>query len=85
MSTLTIELEQILSELDDRSASALERLVRDAMELARPAQANGVAAVNAQGWPAGYFEQTAGAFAGEPFDLPHDPPPEPTPASTPEC
>lgn len=79
MSTLTIELAQILGELDNHSARALERLVRDAMELARPAQANGAAAVDARGWPVGYFEQTAGSFAGEPFDIPNDPPPDPTP------
>lgn len=78
MSTLTTELAQILNELDDRSARALERLVRDAMELARPAQSNG-AAVAERGWPVGYFEQTAGSFAGEPFDLPDDPPPDTTP------
>ncbi len=79
MNTLTAQLAQILSELDDRSARALEQLVRDAMELAQRAQANGAAAVK-QGWPAGYFEQTAGSFAAEPFDLPDDPPPDPTPA-----
>lgn len=78
MNTLSIELAQILSELDDRSARALERLVRDAMELARPAPANG-AAVDTQGWPVGYFEHTAGSFAAEPFDLPLDPPPDATP------
>lgn len=79
MNTLSIELAQILSELDDRSARALERLVRDAMELARPVQANGAASLNTQGWPVGYFEQTAGSFAAEPFDLPLDPPPDATP------
>jgi hypothetical protein len=77
MNTVTAELAQILSELDDRSARHLERLVREAMELARPSQANG--AVDAQSWPLGYFEQTAGSFAAEPFDLPLDPPPDATP------
>lgn len=79
MNTLTTELAQILSKLDDRSARALERLVRDAMELATPVQANGTAVVATQGWPVGYFEQTAGSFAAEPFDLPLDPPPDATP------
>ena len=83
MNTLALELAQVLSELDDRSARALERLVRDAMELARPAQANGAAPVDARGWPVGYFEQTAGSFADEPFDLPDDPPPDLTP--DPDC
>jgi hypothetical protein len=35
MNTLSIELAQMLSELDDRSTRALERLVRAASELAR--------------------------------------------------
>ena len=52
---LTIELAQILSALDDRSARALERLVRDAMELARPVQANGAATVATQGWMSRVF------------------------------
>lgn len=79
MSTLTIELAQTLSELDERSAQSLERLVRDAMELVRPTQTKGTAAADARGWPTGYFEQTAGSFAGEPFDIPNDPPPDTTP------
>jgi hypothetical protein len=78
MSTLTTELAQILNELDDVSAQALERLVRDAMELARPAQTNGSSA-GARQWPPGYFEQTASSFAGEPLDIPDDPPPDFTP------
>lgn len=78
MSRLTTDLAQILSELDDHSAQALERLVRDAMELARPVRTNGTVA-RAQGWPVGYFEQTAGSFVGEPFDIPDDPPPDSPP------
>lgn len=39
--------------------------------------ANGAAAGG--DWPVGYFEQTAGSFAGEPFDQPDDPPPDTTP------
>lgn len=84
MNTLTAQLAQILSELDDRSARALERLVRDAMELARRAQVNDAAVIK-QGWPAGYFEQTAGSFAAEEFDLPDDPPPDPAPIPDAEC
>ena len=80
MNTLPAQPAQILSELDDHSARALEQLVRDAMELARRAQANDAAAAVMQGWPVGYFEQTAGSFAAEPFDLPDDPPPDPAPA-----
>lgn len=65
--------------LDPGSAAALERVVRSALALAtRAAPANG--AVDANGYPIGYFEQTAGAFADEPFDVAEDLPPKPTPA-----
>ena len=81
MSPLNNELEQTLSELDGHSAVALERLVRDAIALVRPAKANGATPLDAKGWPVGYFEKTAGCFAGEPFDVPSDPPPASTPDS----
>ena len=29
-------------------------------------------AVDAKGWPVGFFEETAGCFANEPFDYPAD-------------
>ena len=70
MSTLTIELAQILSELDECSAQSLERLVRDAMALVRQTQTN---STDVRGWPTDYFEQTAGSFADEPFDIPDAP------------
>lgn len=77
MSAVPQELADTLSKLDSRSASALERLVRDAMALVRSTKRDGSA--DSKGWPVGYFEQTAGCFAGEPFDIPSDLPPEPTP------
>ena len=71
MSTVTLELEQALNQLDAQSATLLERLVRDALALVR--QKNSPSnATDAKGWPAGYFERTAGSFANEPFDLPDD-------------
>jgi len=79
MSTLTKELEQTLNALDGHSAVALERLVRDAIALARPAKVQGTPPLDAKGWPTGYFEKTAGCFAGEPFDIPGDPPPSSSP------
>jgi len=58
----------------------LERLVRDAVALARQSSgASSTSAVDAKGWPMGYFERTAGSFANERFDVPEDPPPAPTP------
>lgn len=71
MSTLTADLQATIAELDPDSASKLERLVRDAMALAQPSKAQPVA-VDAKGWPVGFFEETAGCFANEPFDFPAD-------------
>ena len=71
MSTLTSDLQATIAAIDPDSASKLERLVRDAMALAQPAKAKS-GEVDAKGWPAGYFEQTAGCFADEPFDFPAD-------------
>lgn len=78
MSTVTLDLQATLKELDADSASKLERLVRDAMALVRPATKPAAAgAVDKNGWPVGFFEETAGCFANEPFDFPTDLPLEP--------
>ena len=77
MSTVTLDLQATLRELDSDSASKLERLVRDAIDLAQPAKAKPVE-VDAKGWPVGHFEKFAGCLAGEEWDPPADPPPEPT-------
>ena len=76
MSTLTADLQATLKQLDTDSATKLERLVRDAMALAQPSKVE-PGEVDAKGWPVGYFEQTAGCFANEPFDFPADLPLEP--------
>ena len=73
MSAVPQELEETLSLLDSQSASALERLVRDAMALVRSAKQTGE--VDAKGWPVGYFEKYTGCLAGDDWA----PPPEPTP------
>lgn len=78
MSTLTLDLQAILEKLDSDSASKLERLVRDAIDLAQPSKAKPVE-VDAKGWPLGYWEKFAGCMAGEQWDIPDDPPAEPTP------
>lgn len=79
MSTLTMDLQATLKELDSDSATKLERLVRDAIDLAQPSKAKpaSAGAVDKNGWPAGFFEETAGSFANEPFDFPTDLPLEP--------
>ena len=76
MSTLTSDLQATIAAIDPDSATKLERLVRDAMALAQPSKARPVE-VDAKGWPVGFFEETAGCFANEPFDFPADLPLEP--------
>lgn len=80
MSTLTLDLQATLKELDADSASKLERLVRDAMALVRPVRKSAASgAVDENGWPVGHFEKYAGCLAGEDWEPPADPPPEPSP------
>lgn len=81
MSTLTLDLQATLKELDADSATKLERLVRDAIALAQPSKTKPAAAVavDKNGWPVGHFEKFAGCLAGEDWNPPADPPPEPTP------
>ena len=77
MSAVTRQLESVLSTLDPPSAEALERLARDAMNLVQRSQNSTAASIaGANGWPAGYFDLTAGSFENEPLDAPADPPPE---------
>jgi hypothetical protein len=78
MITVTLDLQATHRQLDADSASRLERLVRDAIELAKPSKATPVE-VDAKGWPVGHFEKFAGCLAGEDWYPPADPPPEPTP------
>lgn len=80
MSTLAFDLQHTLQELDSDSASKLERLVRDAIALARPKTSSPTKTeeVDANGWPIGYFERTFGCAAGEEWELPDDPPPAPS-------
>ena len=65
MTKIAQELNAVLGRLDPERAKRLESLVRDALALASEAAPNGQSA-----WPAGYFDETAGAFAGEKFERP---------------
>lgn len=78
MSNVTSELEETLHQLDARSATLLERLVRDALALVRQGSSPS-GSTDSKGWPLKYFEQTAGSFANEPLEPPDDPPPAPNP------
>ena len=68
MNKIAEELDAKLQTLDQRRAKALAEMVRAAMtaiELEPPIDPMlGVP----QGWPVGYFAQTAGALAGESFE-----------------
>jgi hypothetical protein len=71
MSLLAFDLERLLSQLDSDTAALLERAVRDALALAERRAAS-AAVTDALGYPAGYFEATAGSFANEALDAPAD-------------
>lgn len=81
MSAVCLDLETTLARLDPNAAAMLERIVRDAVALAKIRDRSPATdgPVDARGWPKGYFEQTAGSFAGEPMEVPADPPAEPLP------
>jgi hypothetical protein len=68
---LALDLDRILGQLDSGTAVLLERTVRDALALAERRVANSGAS-DALGYPAGYFEATAGSFANEPLEAPQE-------------
>ena len=71
MSTLAAELDSRLQKLAPAAQAHIEALLHEALALAEatPGQPDGA-------WPPGYFEQTAGAFAGEPLERPAQSPVE---------
>ena len=71
MSTVPMELDQTLRDLDTDTASLLERAVRDALALAQRRR-QAAPLLDDLGYPAGYFEATAGSFADEPLEPPPD-------------
>lgn len=78
MSSVSLDLQATLKEIDADAASKLERLVRDAIDLAQPSKVKS-AEVDEHGWPLGYWDKFAGCLADEPWDLPDDAPAEPAP------
>ena len=85
MSALTLEITETLNALDPKRARALERAIHELLVVVRPDAAIGdsqlpqAGAVDANGWPIGYWEQFAGCLEGEEWDPSPDPPPEPHP------
>ena len=71
MNTLARELDSVLGRLDGETAVLLERAVRDALALAERRAAI-AESTDVLGYPAGYFEATAGSFADEPLDAPDE-------------
>jgi hypothetical protein len=67
MSSLATELDCVLRSVDRETASLLEQAVRDALALAQR-RALGSGPADPLGYPLGYFESTAGSFAGEPLE-----------------
>jgi hypothetical protein len=63
---LARDLDSLLGRLDSETAVLLERTVRDALALAER-RASDAAATDEHGYPAGYFEATAGS---EPLEAP---------------
>lgn len=72
MSSVALELDQTLRQLDSDTAALLERAVRDALALAERRSTRHVEPLDRLGYPVGYFEATAGSFADEPLDSPDD-------------
>jgi len=60
------ELDRRLRQLDRVTAEQVERLVHDALALV----GESAHAPASSQWPESYFERTAGALSGEPFDRP---------------
>lgn len=64
MTAIAVELDQKLQKLDPETAASVERLVRDALQLAEQRKANGSA------WPAGFWEKIREDWGPEPFERP---------------
>jgi hypothetical protein len=71
MNALAQDLDRTLRRLDSETAALLESAVRDTLALAERRSAV-LAAKDPLGYPAGYFEATAGSFANELLDAPTD-------------
>jgi hypothetical protein len=70
MHEIAKELDRQLDQLDSARAAHVERLVREALALAGKNGKSSGSGGNYGEWPDRYFERTAGALAGEPFERP---------------
>ena len=76
MSSVALDLDKMLSRVDEETAALLEQTVRDALAVANR-RAEAAMPVDALGYPAGYFESTAGSFSDEPLESPRELPMQP--------
>ena len=76
MTSLAAEVDRVLNRLDPVTSELFDRAVRDAIALAERTAPAETQAVDAMGYPIGYFEENFGALAGQPFDEPDDTPPQ---------
>jgi hypothetical protein len=84
MTTLEAEIMETLRSLDPLRAKAFERAIHELLLVVRPeAKTGGLVkspvAVDANGWPVGYWESVVGCWADLEFEAPSDPPPAPHP------
>lgn len=83
MTTVSVELENTLRQLDAASASSLEQVVWDVLRLAKQRRGAGSlqnGTLGANGYPPGHFERLTGSWADVDMELPDDPPPDFSPA-----
>ncbi len=70
MTSLAAEVDRALTELRPKARGEFEQTVRHALEDAKRRSAWEGVPTDEKGYPLGYFEETAGCFANEPFDEP---------------
>lgn len=69
MNSLTVELEQALPQLDVRTKAFVERVIREAIDLARANDPHSASdQMDANGYPLGYLQSTFGSFGNEPLE-----------------
>ena len=82
MSAIASEIDQTLRTLDPQCASALEQAFRAMLSAVRVTsaatpEAAAPTAVDANGWPLGYWESVVGCLADDDWKPPSDLPPDP--------
>jgi len=84
VSALEVQIAETLKSLDPPRARAFERAIYELLSVVRPdtevgEMARRAGAVDANGWPQGYWDRFAGCWADLEYEAPSDPAPEPHP------